>query len=81
MASTTSASTPRKVLLTDKGIQALRPAEPGKRINVWDAATPQGPALSEPTPLSDLHKFPYHPGPYDKRYQVWPHCLILIVTI
>lgn len=37
-----SASTPvtQKVLLTDKGIQALGPAEPGKRLNVWDAATP-----------------------------------------
>lgn len=40
MDSTQSRPAPRKVLLTDKGIQALKPADPGKRVNVWDAATP-----------------------------------------
>lgn len=40
MAPPASSPIPRKVLLTDKGIQALKAAEPGKRVNVWDAATP-----------------------------------------
>lgn len=30
----------RKVVLTDRGLQSLKPAPAGKRYAVWDAATP-----------------------------------------
>ncbi len=30
----------RKIVLTDKTLQALKPAAAGKRLNIWDAQTP-----------------------------------------